>query len=128
MLERAGGGLWRLLQRAGARLRPASGPGGAFATGLAWGCIPCGLVYSVLATALVSGSALRGAMIMAALGVGTLPNVLAAGLVAERLRGFVRRPRVRLMAGLLVAAIGIWGLARIPGLPEHVRQGLLCIS
>ena len=127
-LERAGGALWKLLQRAGATLKPADRPGGAFATGLAWGCVPCGLVYSVLATALVSGSAGRGALIMAALGLGTLPNVLAAGLLAERLRSFVRRPRVRLAAGLVVATVGVWGLARIPGISEHVRRGLLCIS
>lgn len=127
-LERAGGVLWRAIQRAGATLRPANGPGGAFATGLAWGCVPCGLVYSVLATALVSGSAGRGALIMAALGLGTLPNVLAVGIVAERLRSFVRRPRVRLAAGLLVAAVGVWGLVRVPGIGDHLRQGLLCIS
>jgi sulfite exporter TauE/SafE len=128
ILERAGGVVWRTLQHAGATLKPANGPGGAFATGLAWGCVPCGLVYSVLATALVSGSAARGALIMAALGLGTLPNVLATGLVAERLRTFVRRPRVRLAAGLAVAAIGLWGLVRIPGIADHVRHGLLCIS
>jgi sulfite exporter TauE/SafE len=128
VLERAGGGLWRALQRAGARLRPAEGAGGAFATGLAWGCVPCGLVYSVLATALVSGSAARGALVMAAFGLGTLPNLLAAGLVAGRLREFVRRPRIRLAAGLIVVLVGVVGLARIPGLAEHVRQGLLCIS
>ena len=127
-LERAGGAVWRVLQRAGATLRPAEGSGRAFATGLAWGCVPCGLVYSVLATALVSGSAARGALIMAALGAGTLPNVLATGLVAERLRALVRRPRVRLAAGLLVATIGVWGLIRIPGIADHVRKGLLCIS
>jgi sulfite exporter TauE/SafE len=127
-LERAGGGLWRLLQRAGATLRPADGAGGAFATGLAWGWIPCGLVYSVLATALVSGSAGRGALVMAAFGLGTLPNLLAAGLVAGRMRDFVRRPRVRLAAGLAVAAVGTVGLARIPGLADRVREGLLCIS
>jgi sulfite exporter TauE/SafE len=127
-VERAGGGLWRLVQRAGVRLRPAGGPGGAVATGLAWGLVPCGLVYSVLATALVSGSAARGALVMAAFGIGTLPNVLAAGLLAGRMRALVRRPRVRLAAGLLVAGVGLVGLVRIPGLAEHVRQGLLCIS
>lgn len=127
-LERAGGALWRALQRAGATLRPADRPSSAFATGLAWGCIPCGLVYSVLATALVSGSPARGALVMAAFGLGTLPNVLAAGLIAGRLRGFVRQPRVRWVAGCLVAAVGVVGLLRIPGLAEHVRQGLLCIS
>ncbi len=65
---------------------------------------------------------------MAAFGLGTLPNLLAAGLVAGRMRDFVRRPRVRLAAGLAVAAVGTVGLARIPGLADRVREGLLCIS
>lgn len=127
-LERAGAGLWRAVQRAGVRLAPATTPGGAFLTGLAWGGIPCGLVYTVLATALVSGSASRGALVMAAFGLGTLPNLLAAGVLAERLRPVLRQPRVRAAAGLLVAAVGVVGIARIPGLLDHVRQGLLCLT
>jgi sulfite exporter TauE/SafE len=55
-LERAGVLLWRTLTRLGARLSPARSPARAFGVGLAWGWIPCGLVYSVLATALVSGA------------------------------------------------------------------------
>lgn len=127
-LERAGAVLWRGLQRAGVRLAPARSQGGAFVTGLAWGGIPCGLVYSVLATALVSGSAARGAFVMAAFGLGTLPTLLAAGMLADRLRGLVRRPRVRAAAGLLVVATGLAGLARIPGLVDHVQKGLLCLT
>ena len=121
-LERAGSVVWRTLSRLGARLAPAETPGRAVAVGLAWGWIPCGLVYSVLATALVSGSALRGAAVMACFGLGTLPNLLAAGLAAARLRDFTRRPRVRLAAGLAVVVLGLIGLARIPGLSDHLRS------
>lgn len=123
-LERAGSVVWRTLTRLGARLAPARTPARAFGVGLAWGWIPCGLVYSVLATALVSGSAPRGALVMAAFGLGTLPNLLAAGLAAHSLRRFLRVPRARLAAGLAVVLLGLIGLARIPGLAEHVRHGL----
>lgn len=123
-LERAGGILWRVLKRLGARLAPARTPAGAFATGLAWGWIPCGLVYSVLGTALVSGSAPRGALVMTAFGLGTLPNLFAAGFAADKLRRFLRVPRARLAAGLAVVVLGVIGLARIPGLVEHVKHGL----
>ena len=124
-LERAGSVVWRTLSRLGARLAPAETPGRAVAVGLAWGWIPCGLVYSVLATALVSGGALRGAAVMAAFGLGTLPNLLAAGLAAAKLKDWTRRPRVRLAAGLVVVAVGIIGLARIPGLSDQFRAGSL---
>ena len=122
--ERAGGVVWRSLARLGARLTPAETSPRALAVGLAWGWIPCGLVYSVLATALVSGSALAGAAVMAAFGLGTLPNLLAMGLVAQKLQRFLRRPRVRLAAGLAVALLGVIGLARVPGLSEHLKHGL----
>ncbi len=123
-LERAGSVVWRTLARLGARLAPADTGARALAVGLAWGWIPCGLVYSVLATALVSGSAARGAAVMAAFGLGTLPNLLAAGLAAQSLQRFTRAPRVRLVAGLAVVVLGLIGLMRIPGLPEHLRHGL----
>ena len=68
------------------------------------------LVYSALVTALTSGSALRGAAMMLAFGAGTLPNLLLAGLLAVRLNEYVAKPVVRLSAGLLVLAFGLWGL------------------
>jgi hypothetical protein len=124
VLEHAGSVVWRTLRRLGARLAPANTSVRAVAVGLAWGWIPCGLVYGVLATALVSGSALRGALVMAAFGLGTLPNLLAAGFAAGSLGRFLRAPRVRLMAGLAVVLIGLIGLARIPGLGDHFVRGL----
>lgn len=52
--------------------------------GLLWGWLPCGLTYSVLAIALVSGSALNGAALMLAFGLGTSPNLIAAGMLLTR--------------------------------------------
>jgi len=123
-LEKGGAVLWRALVRAGARLSPAESPLRAFAVGLAWGWIPCGLVYGVLATAAVSGSGARGAAVMGAFGLGTLPNLLAAGLAAEKLRRLTRRPRVRLAAGVFVVLLGLIGFARIPQVREHLGHGL----
>jgi hypothetical protein len=123
-LERVGSVVWRGVTRLGARLAPADTWKRALAVGLAWGWIPCGLVYSVLATALVSGNAARGAAVMAAFGLGTLPNLFAAGVAAHSLRRFLSAPRTRLLAGLAVIVLGLVGLARIPGLSEHVRHGL----
>jgi sulfite exporter TauE/SafE len=122
-LERAGLVLWRMLQRLGVRLSPARTPAGAFAVGLAWGWVPCGLVYGVLATALVSGNAWRGAAVMAAFGAGTLPNLLAAGWAASRLRALLVTRRARLYAGAFVVLLGIVGLVRVPFIAEHLQHG-----
>jgi sulfite exporter TauE/SafE len=124
VLERAGSVVWRALTRLGARLAPANTSARAVAVGLAWGWIPCGFVYGVLATALVSGGALRGALVMAAFGLGTLPNLLAAGFAAGSLHRLLREPRTRLVAGLAVVFLGLLGLARIPGLGDHLKHGL----
>ena len=89
-----------------------------------WGFLPCGLVYGVLATAIAAGSAARGALVMAAFGLGTLPNLLAAGLAAETLSRWLRRPRLRLFAGVAVVLLGLIGLARIASVSEHLQHGM----
>lgn len=112
-LEQLGGGLWQWLQPYTKRLLPVNTVPRALGLGALWGWLPCGLVYSVLLTALASGSALKGALIMLAFGLGTLPNLLAIGLFWESIKGWVQSVRIRLMAGLLVAAFGGYGLFRV---------------
>lgn len=109
-VERFGKKLWVHLQPLGKRYLPARTVAQAFPLGLLWGWLPCGLVYSALATALTSGSALHGAGLMLAFGLGTLPNLLLAGLLAVRLRAYAALPAVRWLAGLLVLGFGVWGL------------------
>jgi hypothetical protein len=127
-LERAGGGVWRVAQRLGRGHFPPETAGQALLAGGIWGWLPCGLVYSVLATALLSGSAARGASIMLAFGLGTLPTLVAAGLLADRLRRALQRPVVRYAAGALVVALGVASLASAPGLGAQIRAGVLCLT
>ena len=108
--ERFGAKLWRHLQPLTRRYLPARTMAQAFPLGLLWGWLPCGLVYSALVTALASGSAASGAALMLAFGLGTLPNLLLAGLLAVRLKAYAAKPGVRLAAGLLVLCFGLWGL------------------
>ncbi len=108
-LESAGRGLWRRVQPLTRRFLPARTVAQAFALGLLWGWLPCGLVYSALVTALSSGSAGRGALLMLAFGLGTLPTLLLAGLLAGRLNELLAKPVVRFIAGLIVLAIGVRG-------------------
>jgi sulfite exporter TauE/SafE len=126
-LERAGGALWRTVRGAGSGVFPPDTPAKALAAGSVWGWLPCGLVYGMLATALVSGSASRGAAVMLAFGLGTLPNLIAAGLVADRLRRALQRTAVRYAAGLAIATLGLIALVQTPGLGERLREGLLCL-
>jgi uncharacterized protein len=127
-LEALGSALWRRVAPLGRRFLPADTPARAIGAGAVWGWLPCGLVYSVLALALVSGDALRGGIVMLAFGLGTAPNLLVAGLALERFRSRLARPRVRLAAGLAVVALGVWGAIRTPGLIERVREGIACLT
>ena len=108
--ERVGHVLWRYLQPLTRRFLPARTVLQAFPLGLLWGWLPCGLVYSALAMALSSGSALNGALSMLAFGLGTLPNLLLAGILLARLNAFVKQAWVRGMAGGLVLLYGCYGL------------------
>ena len=108
-IERAGQGIWRRVQPLTRRFLPVRSVAQAFPLGLLWGWLPCGLVYSALVTALSSGSAGRGAALMLAFGLGTLPTLLLAGLLAARLSEFLAQPVVRSVAGLIVLAIGLYG-------------------
>jgi hypothetical protein len=98
------------------------------AAGALWGWLPCGMVYSVLVTAMLSGSALGGAAVMLAFGLGTVPMLAALGLAGQRLRTRLGERRVRIAAGLVIAAFGVLGLARAAGgLPEG-WIGVLCLG
>ncbi|HVJ23863.1 MAG TPA: sulfite exporter TauE/SafE family protein [Burkholderiales bacterium] len=113
-LERIGLPLWRRLQPlAVALLRR-----GSFAGGLVWGWLPCGLVYGALLAAAFAGGPAQGAVAMAAFGAGTLPWLLAAGVLAARFRGALK---LRRAGALLLIGFGAWGLA------HGVEQTILCL-
>jgi sulfite exporter TauE/SafE len=125
-VEAAGRPVWRRIEPFARRMLPIDSTRKALGAGLAWGWIPCGLVYSMLVLAAASGSALGGALVLAAFGLGTLPNLLAAGLAAQRLAAVRRAPWVRRTAGTLIAALGIAGIARLPGLADALAAGWRC--
>ncbi len=112
-IEQVGSVLWKRIQPLTRSLFPITSPARALLLGTLWGWLPCGLVYSVLVTALASGHAQSGALIMLAFGLGTLPNLLVIGLFWERCRHWVQSPKVRIFAGLLVMAFGIYGLIKV---------------
>jgi uncharacterized protein len=112
-LERLGTPLWRRLEPLGRRLLPVRSPWHALGLGLIWAWLPCGLVYSVLIWSVAAGSAGRGAALMLAFGVGTLPNLLGIALLAGVAARLGEHAWVRRSAGLLVLGFGgcaLWQL------------------
>ena len=127
-IEQGGRLVWRGIAPLLRRVGPPDGPGRMFAAGALWGWLPCGMVYSVLVTAMLSGSSVRGALVMLAFGLGTLPMLLGLGLVGVRLRGWMADARVRRAAGLLVLGFGLVGLARAAGGLPHGWMMDLCVA
>jgi uncharacterized protein len=130
-VEAAGQIMWRRVQPLMKPLLPMDSPARALALGGLWGWVPCGMVYSVLLTALLTGSALSGAAVMLAFGLGTLPMLLAMGMAGARVHGWLGRPGVRIACGLVVLGFGLLGLARaadgLHGLP-HGWLDALCLT
>jgi len=82
-----------------------------YALGMIWGLVPCALTYSVLPIAVFAGGAMQGAAVMLAFGIGTLPNLLAAGWILSRAGRWLDAPAVRIAAAVLIAgfaAVGLW--------------------
>jgi sulfite exporter TauE/SafE len=131
-IEAVGGVLWQGLQqhiRPVMRiLTPMDTPAKALTLGAIWGWVPCGMVYSVLLTAMFSGSAVQGAAVMAAFGLGTLPMLLAMGLFGAKLRATMQQRRVRMLCGLLVLGFGILGIARAASGMQHGWIDALCLT
>ena len=107
--------------------RMASGPSRWF-SGMLWGLVPCGLVYSVLPLAFLSGDVLTGAGLMLAFGLGTLPNLLLISKFSAVLTQFGQYRWVRYLAASLLLTAGSFGLYRAWVLPEALLKGGFCIS
>ena len=107
-IEALGARLWTRLTPALGGLLPPRGPLAALTVGALWGWLPCGLVYSMLALALASGSPGNGALVMAGFGLGTLPAILLAGGAAAGLLRHLRGSRGRRLSGALLVGFGLW--------------------
>ncbi|MGM0428955.1 MAG: sulfite exporter TauE/SafE family protein [Pseudomonadota bacterium] len=109
-LEKAASPVWRKVQPFAAKLRNKPGVFATFFAGTLWGWLPCGMVYSALSWAALSGSASGGVLTMAAFGLGTLPAMIAAGHFSQFLHNFLQAQGVRTAMGILLIIYALWSL------------------
>jgi sulfite exporter TauE/SafE len=107
-VETAGRSLWQ-------RVRPlAQARGGVFATGTLWTFMPCGLLYSALLIASLSGGALEGAFSMALFALGSGLSLGVFPGLLQRLQATGNRLRkdwgTRISGAVLALAAG-WALS-----------------
>ncbi len=114
--------LWRRLQPLTLRLNQRKGVAANLARGMLWGWLPCGLVYSLLALAAVSGTAGSGALVMVAFGVGTLPAMLGVGLLGSPFAGLSKARLKPLMGAMMIAsgfAVSAMPVMHLSGAHDH---------
>lgn len=118
-VETAGRKLW-------GRVRPlVNAPGGVFAAGFLWALMPCGLLYSALLVAALSGGALQGAITMAMFALGSGLWLLAGPWAWLALRQRVNHLRAdwgTRLGGLLLCGVAAWALWN----DLVVRPSLIC--
>ena len=121
-LEPLGLAIWRLIAPIARNVVPPRRALHAWVAGMAWGWIPCGMVYAALPLALTAGGPVQGALVMLAFGLGTLPGLLAVDFGAARLAAIGPdssssrwsvglQSRVRPIAGVAIVIFGMAGLA-----------------
>lgn len=105
-LEQAGRKIW-----SGARsLAQGRGRGAPLVIGALWTFLPCGLLYSALLVAALTGSAIEGAAVMALFALGTSVSMMAGPWLWLRLRGKGSGDWGVRLAGLALAASSGWAL------------------
>ncbi|MFT3904040.1 MAG: sulfite exporter TauE/SafE family protein [Niabella sp.] len=119
----------------GQLLRRPANPGIFFLTGVVNGLLPCGLVYLAIASAVATGSAWQGGVVMAAFGLGTIPLMLLL-MMGGAYFPTVWRTRVRklvpVFVGLVACVLILRGLNLgipyvSPALPrEKATEVIIC--
>ena len=105
-LEQAGRKIWH-----GARaLAQGRGRGAPLVSGVLWTFLPCGLLYSALLVAALTGNALDGAFVMALFAAGTSVSLMAGPWLWLRFSGKGAGSWGVRLAGLALAASSVWAL------------------
>jgi sulfite exporter TauE/SafE len=105
-MEQVGRKIW-----AGARgLAVGKGRGAPLVVGVLWTFLPCGLLYSALLVAGLTGHALDGALVMALFAAGTSVSMMLGPWLWLRLKGNGTGDLGVRLAGLALAASSVWAL------------------
>lgn len=124
VIERAGGKLWARMSPVVQRAARVQGLPGRATLGLAWGLLPCGLVYTILLTAASTGIFLQGSLVMLAFGAGTLPALLGMTLWAPALASLLQDRNFRRAIGAALILLAAWSVLMIGEAgPVHAHDG-----
>ncbi len=118
VLERWGAKIWKYIQPT--FLRSSSSVRQSFfsavLSGMMWGLLPCGLVYSALITASLQANALQAMTFMLLFGLGTVPALLVSAQLMNQ-ASQASLSRWRTVGGVIMIGFGLYVLFTLtPGL------------
>lgn len=118
-LEQAGRKIWQ-----GARaLAQGRGRGAPLVIGALWTFLPCGLLYSALLVAALTGNALDGALVMALFAAGTSVSLMAGPWLWLRFSGKGAGDWGVRLAGLALVGSSAWAI----WMAFFSEDGLFCV-
>lgn len=100
---------------------------GRLALGMLWGLVPCAMVYSILPLALFAGGPLEGGAVLLAFGLGTLPNLLVAGVLFDRVHTLFGGTTMRRAAAGTLLAFAVAGIYRAVYMQDGLAHGAFCL-
>jgi uncharacterized protein len=91
-----------------------------------WGLIPCGFLYAAQIKAAETGNLWRGAAVMGAFGLGTVPSMLGVGLTTAKLSAD-RRSQLFRLGGWITLSIGVLTLLRTDAMVDVTGHGAIIL-
>jgi len=119
-LEFLGRGIWQRIQPITKRLNPSRSLVQAYASGILWGLLPCGLVYTAITIALGQGELSLSALFMLSFGLGTFFPMLLMGIGFSQLNKWLKTRVARTLIAISMIALGslaLWPM--ISGSHQH---------
>ena len=123
-IERLGMGLWQRLAPVRTKLFPLDSLPKAYAAGLMWGLLPCGLVYGALVVAVSMGASGghvgQGMLFMVVFGLGTIPILVATQSMVALMKRTIKRFSLRKFSGAIMLVSGL-AVASSPVIMRHMH-------
>ncbi len=109
-IESVGQRVWRQFDGARICATARGGVGGDLLRGALWGMLPCGMIYSALAPAVLAAHPLDGALVMAVFGASTLPVLLALGMLSKNAVKPLQTAKMRRSLGCMLLLLAAWNM------------------
>lgn len=75
--------------------------------GMLWGLLPCGLLYTMVASAVLLADPIATVSMIIAFGLGTTPALLGTGLIGLKARSTANRKDLRWLAAIFMFLAGV---------------------